>query len=82
MYSTNTHLQRIRRNVAIFASKNGIRKASRHYGYSPSAISKWVKILNEFGHHPIPTQSSKPKSHPKQITNNLVSKIVDTRSSS
>ena len=79
MYSTNNHLPRIRRDVAIFASKNGIRKASRHFGYVPSAISKWVKILNKMGHHPIPTQSSRPKSHPKTTDESTIHKIVDTR---
>ena len=31
------------------------------------------------GHHPIPTRSSRPKSHPKQLNEKLVEKIVDTR---
>ena len=79
MYSTNNHLPRIRRDVAIFASKYGIRKASRHYGYAPSAIHKWVKILSKMGHHPILTKSSRPKSHPKTIDVNIVRNIVDTR---
>ncbi len=79
MYSTNPHLPRIRRDVAIFASKSGIRKASRHFGYSPSVISKWVKILEKRGNHPIPTRSSKPKSHPQTIEKDLVSKIVAKR---
>ena len=60
MYSTNKHLPRIRRDVAIFAKKYGLRKASRHYGYALSAIHKWVKVLDKMGHHPIPTKSSRP----------------------
>lgn len=79
MYSTNKHLPKIRRDVAIFAAKHGIRKASRHFGYAPSAISKWVKILGKMGHHPIPTKSSRPRGHPLATDESIVRKIVDTR---
>lgn len=79
MYSINKHLPRIRRDVAIFAKKYGIRKASRHYGYAVSAIHRWTKILDKMGHHPIPTESSKPHTHPKTTDESIVKKIVDKR---
>lgn len=79
MYSTNKHLPRIRRDVAIFAKKYGIRKAHRHYGYALSAIHKWVKVLDKMGHHPIPTKSSRPHSHPRATDESVVRKIVDKR---
>ena len=79
MYSTNKHLPRIRRDVAIFAKKHGIRKAHRHYGYALSAIHRWVKTLEKMGHHPIPTQSSRPRYHPKTTAEETVKKIVDKR---
>ncbi len=79
MYSTNKHLPRIRRDVAIFAKKYGIRKASRHYGYAISAIHRWTKILDKMGHHPIPTESSKPHYHPRTIDVSIINKIVDKR---
>lgn len=72
MYSTNTHLPKIRRDVAIFAKKYGIRKAHRHYGYALSAIHKWVKVLDKMGHHPIPTKSSRPHSHPQTTDESIV----------
>jgi putative transposase len=79
MYSTNKHLPRIRRDVAIFAKKYGIRKASRHFGYAPSAISKWVKILEKRGHHPILTESSRPRNNPHTTDEKIVERIVDIR---
>jgi transposase InsO family protein len=79
MYSTNKYLPRIRRDVAIFAKKYGLRKASRHYGYAVSAIHKWVKVLDKMGHHPIPTKSSRPHSHPRATNESIVKKIVDKR---
>ena len=79
MYSTNKHLPRIRRDVAIFAKKYGLRTASRHYGYAVSAIHKWTKVLDKMGHHPIPTQSSRPRSHPRTTDESIVKKIVDKR---
>jgi beta-lactamase superfamily II metal-dependent hydrolase len=79
MYSTNKHLPRIRRDVAIFAKKYGLRKASRHYGYAVSAIHRWTKILDRMGHHPIPTKSSRPHSHPQTTDESIVKKIVDKR---
>jgi len=79
MYSTNKHLPRIRRDVAIFAKKYGIRKASRHYGYAVSAIHRWTKVLDRVGNNPIPTQSSRPHSHPRTTDENIIKKIVDKR---
>jgi len=65
--------------VAIFAKKYGIRKASRHYGYAVSAIHKWTRVLDKMGHHPIPTKSSRPHSHPHTTDESIVKKIVDKR---
>lgn len=79
MYSTNKHLPKIRRDVAIFAKKYGIRKASRHYGYAISAIHRWTKVLDKMGHHPIPTESSRPHTHPRTTDESIISKIVDKR---
>ena len=79
MYSTNKYLPRIRRDVAIFAKKHGIRKASRHYGYAVSAIHRWTKTLDKMGHHPIPTKSSRPHAHPRSTDESIVTKIVDKR---
>ncbi len=39
----------------------------------------WVRYARRYGIRSIPTQSSKPKSHPKQLSPELVRKIVEKR---
>ena len=56
-----------------------MRKVARHVGVSPGTISKWVKRAGEIGYRPIPTQSSRPKRHPKQLSKELVWKIYHKR---
>jgi transposase InsO family protein len=51
----------------------------RRYGVSASTICKWVKKAREIGHHPIPTKSSRPKSHPNELDKRIIQKIVDER---
>ncbi|MFW5887769.1 MAG: helix-turn-helix domain-containing protein [Bacteriovoracia bacterium] len=66
MYTNNKNMPKVRRDAVLFADKYGIRCAARHYGFSPSAISKWRKKAMKIGIHPIPTKSSRPKSHPNE----------------
>jgi transposase InsO family protein len=79
MYSIDKHLPRLRRDIALYAKKTGIRAASRHFGYSPSCVSKWVKILETKGLYPIETKSSRPKTHPKALSDDITSQIVGVR---
>jgi transposase InsO family protein len=39
----------------------------------------WVRAATIYGDHPIPTRSSKPESHPKQLAESVVNKIVAKR---
>jgi transposase InsO family protein len=75
----NKYAPRHRRDVAYKAQKIGIRAASRYYGIPAGTISKWVKKAKRIGLHPIPTKSSRPKSHPKELDEDIVSKIVELR---
>jgi transposase InsO family protein len=79
MYTKDKHMERVRRDVGNYAIKHGIRAASRHFGYVPSAISKWVKILYILGNNPILTKSSRPKNSPNKISRELKNKIIDER---
>ncbi len=54
-------------------------EVGRRYGVGSSTVCKWVKKAKEYGYHPIPTLSSKPKHHPRQLSNNLVWKIFHQR---
>jgi transposase InsO family protein len=72
-------MPRLRRDVAYFARRKGVRLASRHFGIPPGTISKWIKRAEKIGHHPIPTRSSRPHSHPKQLEKSIVQKIIQKR---
>ena len=55
------------------------RKVARHFGYSQSVIVKWAKKAKIIGYHAIPTKSSRPYHHPKQISKEVVKKILEIR---
>jgi putative transposase len=40
---------------------------------------EWYRRAQVIGDHPIPTKSSRPKSHPKQLSKEIVDKIVKKR---
>lgn len=79
MYTINEKMPRIRRDAVEFARKHGVRTAARYFGFSPGAIVLWRKKALTIGTHPIPTRSSRPKHHPKQLSEELVWKIFHTR---
>lgn len=79
-YAKNPYLPRVRRDAADLVRRGwGVRKVARYMGVSPGTISKWVKKAQTYGYHPIPTLSSKPKHHPKQLSDELVQKIFNKR---
>ena len=55
------------------------RKVARHFGFTQSAIVKWCKKDPTGGWRRIPTESSKPHHHPKQLTDGVVKKIIRIR---
>lgn len=69
-------MPRIRRDAAQLVSKGwSTRKVARHFGFSQSVVVKWFSKLKKIGFHPIPTKSSKPHHHPKQLSDEIVWKI-------
>jgi transposase InsO family protein len=79
-YTTNKYMPRIRREAVTLVRKGwSARKVGRHLGYHHTAIRKWVKKSEKIGNHPIPTRSSRPKSHPKKLDKEIVGKIVKKR---
>ena len=70
----------IRRDAAQLVYKGwSTRKVARHFGFNQSTIVRWFKKSKNYGYHPIPTLSSRPKHHPKQLSNELVWKIFQQR---
>lgn len=81
-YTTNPHIPRVRMQ-AVRLVKQGLstRKVALHFGYSQSAIVKWVaRSKNVLSNSRIiPTLSSRPHSHPRQISNDIVRAILEYR---
>ena len=73
-------MPRIRREAADLARRGwSARKVGRHLGFHHTAIMRWVSVARKIGHVPIPTKSSRPHSHPKQLKESIVTKIVKKR---
>lgn len=74
-------MPRIRKEAAQLLLHKGwsTRKVARHFGFNQSTIVRWFKKSKIYGYHPIPTQSSRPKHHPKQLKESIVKKIIELR---
>jgi len=73
-------MPRIRRDAVELVRKGwSARKVGRHLGYHHTAIMKWVNKGYIIGNHPIPTRSSRPKSHPNKLDKEIVKKIIKKR---
>ncbi|KKS48662.1 MAG: hypothetical protein UW01_C0012G0001 [Candidatus Nomurabacteria bacterium GW2011_GWA2_43_66] len=73
-------MPRIRREAARLVYRGwSARKVGRYLGYHHTAVMDWVRKAKILGDHPIPTQSSRPRSHPKQLKEEVVNKIVKKR---
>lgn len=57
------------------------RKVSRYTGFSQSVIVKWCKKDPTGGWRRIPTISSRPNHHPRELKENVVQKILEIRRS-
>lgn len=79
-YTINKNMPKLRREAAqLFRKGWTARKIGRHFGFHHTAVMKWVRKAETIGDHPIPTKSSRPKSHPKELGASIVQKIVATR---
>jgi transposase InsO family protein len=79
-YTQNPHMPRIRREASQLVYKGwSTRKVARHFGFSQSVVVKWTKKASIIGYHSIPTLSSRPHHHPKQLKREIVNRIVELR---
>lgn len=79
-YTKNPHIPKVRMQaVNLLYEGWSTRKVARHFGVSPGTISKWKNKDQSYGLRPIPTQSSRPHSHPNQLNEDIVNKIVEIR---
>lgn len=81
-YTTNPHQPRLRMDaVKLVRSGWSYRKVSRHTGFSIGSISSWVKQAESLGRNElwIPTKSSRPHRHPKELSFKMIRTIIDQR---
>lgn len=74
-------MPKIRREAAqlLVRKKWSTRKVARHFGFNQSTIVRWSKQSKIYGYHNIPTKSSRPHHHPKQLTKEVVNRIIALR---
>lgn len=76
-YTTNPKLPRLRaKAVDMVRSGKSISEVARYFGYSKGAVSKWCSKAPIGGTYEIPTKSSRPHHHPKELPDDVVKKII------
>jgi transposase InsO family protein len=67
--------------LAVDMVRNGcsIRQVSRYTGFYPSTISRWIKRAPDDARKVIPTESSRPHHHPRQLAQVVIDRIVALR---
>jgi transposase InsO family protein len=79
-YTQNPHMPRVRREAAQMVYKGFTpTEVGRRYGVGSSTVCKWVKKAERYGYHAIPTLSSRPRHHPRELSGDLVWKIFHQR---
>lgn len=80
-YTTNPRLPRVRMDaVKLVRSGWSTRKVALRFGYSQAAIVRWIKRAPLNRHlRTIPTRSSRPYHHPKELSQPIIDAIVAER---
>ena len=78
-YTTNPHMPKIRLEaIRLIKAGWSQRKVARHTGFNQSTIARWSKkdIWHQRG---IPTLSSRPHHHPRELSSQMVAHIIAYR---
>lgn len=81
-YTINPALPQVRMEAVRFIRQGcSTREVARHLGYSQGAIVQWVKRSQSLPSNArtIPTRSSRPHSHPRRLSAEMVRAILDWR---
>ena len=82
-YSSNPNLPWVRAEAVKLVRQGwSIRKAAKHFGFSHCAVRLWLKKKSVYGWHgrmEIPTMSSRPHHHSKELKPGIVDAIVVKR---
>ncbi len=74
-YSKNPNLPKVRAQaVKMVRSGYSTRVVARHFGFSQSAVVKWCQKvpLDTYQYRVIATESSRPRHHPNELSNEIV----------
>jgi transposase InsO family protein len=80
-YTMNPHLPKLRMEAVRLVKYRGwsTRQVARYTGFSQASIVQWCKKDPTGGWHRIETKSSRPHSHAKQLSPEIVEAIVTQR---
>lgn len=79
-YTTNPNLPKVRaRAVNLVRQGKSIRYVARYFGFNPSTVSRWNRKVPSGGCWILPTASSRPRHHPKELSLAVVKRIVSLR---
>lgn len=82
-YSKNPQLPKVRiQAVKMVRAGHSTREVARHFGYTHSAVVKWCKKVPEDVYdyrQVIHTESSRPKHHPNELSEEVVRRILELR---
>jgi transposase InsO family protein len=80
-YTKNPFMPGLRaKAVLMLRTGKTVRETARYFGVAPGTISKWSKKMpSQVGVPTIPTLASRPKSHPKKLSLEIVQKIINKR---
>ncbi len=76
-YTTNPKMPKLRaRAVNMVRSGKSVSHVARYFGYTKSAVSKWCQKVPASGAYEVPTLSSKPHHHPRELSKEIIDKII------
>lgn len=75
-YTQNPHLPRLRMQAVLLVRRGwSTRHVARHTGFNQSTIVRWTQRAPQDGRETIPTKSSRPHHHPRQLPLALTASI-------
>lgn len=81
-YTTNPYLPRVRMKAVRLVRKGwSKRRTARHIGVEHSTVIRWCKKAESWNRYirAIPTESSRPHSHPRELKPEMVDIIIEQR---
>lgn len=79
-YSLNPHLPRVRwEAVRMLRLGKSTREVARHFGFHQSSIVRWAKKARVLNPGPIDTESSRPQTSPRALSQKTVRAIIEKR---